>query len=77
MPMTREQIFEAAKTLDPTDREILVEELWQTLGPRAQAETDAAWAKEAERRIELLDSGQMNSVPADEVLAKLQAKIKK
>jgi len=48
----------------------LVDALLRSLNP-AQAEIDASWAAEAERRIDELDAGEAQLIPGEEVFAKL------
>jgi putative addiction module component (TIGR02574 family) len=75
MSMTRDQIFAEAQSLDPKDRELLAEDLWQSLDETTRNEVNEAWAVEIQRRLQLLDSGQMGTTEAPDVFAKLRAKI--
>ena len=40
-----------------------------------QAEIDAAWAEEIERRSEILEAGQTHLRPADEVIRELRERL--
>jgi putative addiction module component (TIGR02574 family) len=40
------------------------------------AELDSAWGAEIERRIDELDSGSVQAVPLEEVLARMDARLK-
>jgi putative addiction module component (TIGR02574 family) len=68
MAQTEEQIISAALALPVQTRAKLAESLLESLLPPEQKEIDAAWAQEAERRIREYESGQVKSIPADEVL---------
>ena len=50
----------------------LAEELLASLDAPDQAEIDAAWGDEAERRIDALDSGATKTIPAPDVFRDLQ-----
>jgi putative addiction module component (TIGR02574 family) len=73
--MTRQQLLAEAKMLDPKEQELLAEDLWQNLDHTTRDEISEAWAMEIQRRLQLLDSGQMNAIPADEVFARLRDKL--
>lgn len=73
--MTRLQVIEnEALTLEPDERAALAEALWASLDtPEA---VEQAWAEEVERRIADIDSGAVQMVPLEDVLAELRAAIK-
>lgn len=77
--MTRlaEQMLEDAKRLSPEERVWLAEELLRSVGTAEQAEMDAAWAEEIERRIDALDAGHVQTRPADEVIRELRAQLRR
>jgi putative addiction module component (TIGR02574 family) len=71
------EIIEAALKLDPSERELLVEELTASLHSGfASLELDQAWAEEIKRRCAELDSGKAVlrdwSEVRDEILAELR-----
>ena len=70
MPLTREQIEAEARRLPPEERALLVEELILSLDD--EAEIDRAWAVEVRRRLEQLRNGQVETIPAEKVLAELE-----
>ncbi len=72
--MSTADIRDAAMKLTPEEKARLAEELLASLDVPDQAEIDAAHAEEAERRIDALDSGKTQSVPADEVFRDLEAR---
>jgi putative addiction module component (TIGR02574 family) len=45
--------------------------------PAQQAEVDAAWAKEIERRTREVDAGRMELIPAEQVFAEVEEVIRK
>ena len=68
MPMTREQILEAALTLSPEARADLADRLLASLDGPERGEIERAWAEEIERRIDDFDAGRAKGIPAEEVL---------
>lgn len=73
MSLTAEQIKAEAMKLPPEERADLADWLWVSATPRE--EVKAAWDAEIARRIHQLESGEVESIPAEEVLAKLKAKL--
>lgn len=68
-------ILEEALALDPDDRAALVETLRASLDtPKA---IDRAWAAEIERRSAELESGAVEAIPAETVLAEARALLKR
>jgi putative addiction module component (TIGR02574 family) len=74
MALTREQIVAEAMALPPEERSRVAEELWLSVDAATQEEIDTAWLTEIRRRIAAVDSGQMKTLPADQVFAELRAK---
>jgi putative addiction module component (TIGR02574 family) len=66
-------ILEAAMKLDPRDREELIEELSASLDVNDLGEY---WETEIKRRIEDVESGRVNPVPADEVFGRLEQRFR-
>ena len=50
----------------------LAEKLLESLDSPDQREIDVAWAEEVKRRIAAVESGQMGTIPADEVFRRLR-----
>ena len=67
MKPSRESIFASAIQLPESDRVELVEQLLDSIHGPSDPVVDAAWAKEAERRIADVDSGKTKAIPAEEV----------
>lgn len=69
-PMSLEQIEAAARELPEAEMELLVERLREQLEPPARLSGE--WLEEAERRMEEVDRGEVETIPADETIAKLR-----
>lgn len=80
MPDPYQDVRRLAMELSYDERAKLSEELWWSLHPPAedlpQEEIDAAWGAEIKRRIEEIDSGAVEMIPGDEVLARMDARLK-
>ena len=57
-----------AKSLPPQERARLAEELLATLDPH-EPDVDAAWDKELRRRIDEVERGTVQLVPADQAFS--------
>ena len=72
-------IIEEARKLSPEEREELVRRLLVDFEDEpadgTPEEIEAAWSDEVERRIERAERGETTSVPAEEVQARLRAKL--
>lgn len=56
----------------PVDMKLeLVDKILESLSPR-QAEIDALWAIEAERRVEDVRSGRVKTIPSEQVFEELR-----
>ena len=78
MPVTLEQVTEEVRELSRPDREQLLARLIRDLEPvenLSAAEIENAWDNEIARRLEEIDSGKVKAVPAEEVFARIQAKL--
>ncbi len=65
-----------ALRLSPEARAYLVRELLASLDEMGKDEVEKLWIDEAIRRDEELDKGTAHAHPADEVLARVRARIK-
>jgi len=77
---TYEEIMKAAMALPPDVRAILAQDLMDSLtplDPAEQAEIDAYWAKEAERRCKEIEDGIVTPIPGEEVMARLLSRHKR
>ena len=69
-PQTQ-QILRDVLSLPPVDRAELVEKILASFEFPADKEIDAAWAKEAEDRIDAFERGDIGSTPANEVFKEI------
>jgi len=74
--MELNQIEEAALNLDAQSRANLAEKLLRSLDDLSEAESDALWAEEAERRDAEMDRDATTGRPAEDVLRDLRARIR-
>ncbi len=74
MSLTYQQVTHAAMQLSPDERVDLAEKLWVSVDtPEAIA---VAWDEEIAHRVEKLDAGEIETVPAEQVFAELRARLK-
>ena len=74
MSLTYDQIAAEAMQLSAEERADLADKLWMSVDtPEAVA---AAWDAEIERRIAQIDSGEVETIPFEEVMAELRAKLR-
>lgn len=69
MPTLVEELTARAKALSPEDRALLAEELLDSLQAAPDADAEAAWEREIERRVSEIESGTVALVPADDLHA--------
>jgi putative addiction module component (TIGR02574 family) len=67
------EILQSAKALTPMERMELVDMILGSVSAN-DAEVDTAWAQEAERRVQRIDSGEMALTSVQEVLANYKHK---
>ena len=75
MPRNVAELFAEARELSETDRTELAGRLLETVDGEPDADVQAAWAEEIERRIRQLDSGEVKTIPWEEVRARLYARL--
>ena len=75
MALTMEQLKMEAMRLTPEERADLADWLWISATPRAEVE--AAWEAEIARRVAEIDAGTAKLIPAEEVIEKIEAKLRK
>ena len=71
MTTATESVLASAVGLPPIERAELVEGILSSFVFPARAEIDAAWAREAEDRIDAYDRGAIASIPAAMVFEKI------
>lgn len=70
-----EQVEQQALSLSPEERAKLAERLWQSVQGDDAAPFDDAWIEEAERRYRELAEGRVQGVPAEQVFARIRARM--
>lgn len=71
MPDPVEELVRKARELPPEQRVRLAEEVLATV-QESDADIDAAWEAEIRRRLDEIDSGAVELIPADEVFAEVR-----
>ncbi len=66
--MGLKEIEAEIRKLDLKDRASLAKLIVESLDDLSEAEVEALWAEEAERRLDEMERGQVNEIPAKEVL---------
>ena len=72
-----EELSARAKTLSPEDRARLAEELLDSLQEASDADAEAAWEREIERRVAEIESGAVKLIPAEDVHAEARRLIRR
>jgi putative addiction module component (TIGR02574 family) len=67
------ELLREAESLSEADRAELAGRILETLHGEPDDDVEAAWAEEIERRIRQLDTGEVKTVPWEEVRAKMHA----
>ena len=71
--MTVDELKREAMRLAPTERADLARELLVSLDALSESEVERLWLEEAERRRLLVESGEAQLIPMDEVFARARA----
>jgi putative addiction module component (TIGR02574 family) len=71
MTSTAQKVLEEAMRLEPKERAELAGRLLESLEPESEEGVAEAWLTEIERRMAELDSGSAQSVPWEQVRARL------
>ena len=71
MTTTTQQLLQEALRLNPIDRAELIEELFHSFDRSGDQRVDAAWASEAESRIDAYETGRIPADSAEAVLARI------
>jgi putative addiction module component (TIGR02574 family) len=72
---TAQKILEEALQLPPDELDWLVESLLIKERSEPEAEIEAAWDSEIKRRLDEIDSGAVEMIPAEEVHARMIARL--
>lgn len=71
--MTVDELRREALRLGHAERAQLAHELLDSLDDLSEAETEQLWVQESLRRHDAIVSGKVETIPADEVLARARA----
>jgi putative addiction module component (TIGR02574 family) len=63
------ELSHKARALSPNERELLVQEVLQSLVETADPEVAAAWDQEIRQRVDQLERGSAKLIPAADVFA--------
>ncbi len=74
MSETAAQLLSTLLALPPEDRELIAHRLLESLGDGPDVEEDAAFLATLNRRIEEIETGKVQGVPAEEVFRRLREK---
>jgi putative addiction module component (TIGR02574 family) len=77
MSTRADTILGTALALPPDERAWLAEELIASLDEAQDAEVEAAWAAEIEKRIAQVESGEVQTVSWEDARARIRAKLVK
>jgi putative addiction module component (TIGR02574 family) len=76
MTATTDELVSIAESL-PIDLKIeLIDKLLESISP-SQGEIDELWKVEVERRIDEIESGKVNTIPGEEVFARIRERFGK
>jgi putative addiction module component (TIGR02574 family) len=71
--MTADEVRREALRLDHASRAQLARDLLDSLDDLSEAEIEQLWLQEAVRRHDAIVAGEVQTIPADEVLARARA----
>ena len=72
-----DELSARARALSAEDRARLAEELLESLQGEADADAEAAWDREIDRRVAEIESGTVRLIPAEEVHAEARRLIRR
>ena len=72
MPMTIEQLAEAALALPSESRALLADRIVESLDVRELSKLDQVWAEEAKRRRDEVREGHVKTIPGEETFSKVR-----
>ena len=76
MSPNAQRLLDEARQLPPDEREWLAECLLIGDEGISAAEVESAWDAEIKRRVDEIDSGAVEMIPGEEVLARMDARLK-
>ncbi|MGA2206545.1 MAG: addiction module protein [Terracidiphilus sp.] len=76
MSPNAQRLLDEARQLPPDEREWLAEFLLIDDESVSAAGVESAWGDEIKRRLDQIDSGAVKMIPGDEVLARMDVRLK-
>ncbi|MFZ0337550.1 MAG: addiction module protein [Terracidiphilus sp.] len=76
MSPNAQRLLDEARQLPPDEREWLAEFLLIENESVSAAEVESAWDAEIKRRLDEIDSGAVEMIPGEEVLSRMDARLK-
>jgi hypothetical protein len=73
--MSLKELEAEIKKLDLKDRALLAKWIVESLDELSEAEIEALWDEEAERRLDEMEKGLVTEIPAEEALRRARAAI--
>jgi len=73
--MSLKELEAEIKKLDLKDRALLAKRIVESLDELSDAEIEALWVEEAERRLDEMEKGLVTEIPAEEALRRARAAI--
>jgi putative addiction module component (TIGR02574 family) len=73
--MTYEAILSEALALPEDERAALAKRLAETLASDTSSDSDQAWVAEINRRLEDIESGRVQTISSDAMMARVRAKL--
>jgi len=70
------EVLEEALSLPPAERAEIADRLISSLDSQARKRVDELWAREAEDRLDALDKGEIETVPAKQVFDQIRPETK-
>jgi putative addiction module component (TIGR02574 family) len=70
-----EDVLRTALSLGKNDRAEIAASLIASLDSQKDEDVEAAWAEEVKRRIEQIDKGEVQLIPADDVLRSMRERL--
>jgi len=74
--VTVDELMREALRLDAAERAAMAHELLNSLESLSEAEIERLWLDEAERRRTEIESGSVETFPADEAIAQARARLR-
>ena len=75
MARLAEAVLKEALALPEEDRADIAGALLESIEPASEAEVEAAWRQEVAARVAALDAGEVETIPWEEVRARLYARL--